>query len=313
MNEIDRLDRTEGEKMFGYIMLTNKKKIYYEIHGEVHLPVFLYLHGGPGAGSYDFIEHQGHRLSKFMRIIAIDQRGVLRSDSIEDNESFGIFDLVDDCEAIRKQLGIKKWGIIGHSFGGYVAVQYQLHYPENVTSLLLECPMLDLGSSARSLIAGAAQEYERLGKDEKIKDCLTAVNIMGTEEVWGKCIEFLQDLEEHKDNLYVYGEDKHFFDHLVEKSGIPQKNWERAANHQQKLYQEGKVFESLLPHLDSITCPMLLLKGKYDWVTSKDQLTAFSNGQSNRKLSIFKQSGHFPRFEEPALYASVIREFISDK
>ncbi|QTN00304.1 alpha/beta fold hydrolase [Sediminibacillus dalangtanensis] len=296
--------------MSGYITL-NKKKIYYEIHGDAHLPVFLYLHGGPGAGSYDFIEHQGKQLSKFMRIIAIDQRGVLRSDPIEDNERFGILDLVDDCEAIRKQLGIKKWGIIGHSFGGYVAVHYQLHYPENVTHLLLECPMYDLGSSARSLITGAAQEYERLEKDEKIKECLATVKIKDTEEVWEKCIEFLRDLGEHKDNLYVYGEDKHFFDRLVENSGIPPENWERAANHQQKLYQEGKVFESLSPQLDSITCPMLLMKGKYDWVTSKEQMAAFTNGQSNRKLAIFKQSGHFPRFEEPALYASVIREFIS--
>ncbi len=122
--------------MSGYITGENKN-IYYEIHGGTHLPVFLYLHGGPGAGSYDFIEHQSQRLSKFMRIIAIDQRGVLRSDPIEDDGSFGIFDLIRDCETIREYLGIEKWGIIGHSFGGYLAVQYQLHYPERVTQLLL--------------------------------------------------------------------------------------------------------------------------------------------------------------------------------
>ncbi|WP_053218660.1 alpha/beta fold hydrolase [Virgibacillus senegalensis] len=296
--------------MSGYLTVKNKR-IYYEIHGDAHLPVFLYLHGGPGAGSYDFLEHQGQRLSKFMRIIAIDQRGVLRSDRVDDEETFGLHDLIDDCEAIRKQLGVQKWGIIGHSFGGYVAVLYQLHYPENVTSLLLECPMFDLSSSARSLIKGAVQEYKRLGKEEMVKECLAATKLTVTEEVWDKCIEVLRDLGEYKDNLYVHGEDKHFFDHLVEKSGIPQENWERAANHQEKLYQEGKVFESLLPHLDSINCPMLLIKGEYDWVTSKEQLTAFKNGHSNRKLSIFKQSGHFPRFEEPELYARVIKEFIS--
>ncbi|WP_077310106.1 alpha/beta fold hydrolase [Terribacillus halophilus] len=296
--------------MSNYITVKNKK-IYYEVHGDAHLPVCLYLHGGPGAGSYDFIEHQGQELSKFLKIIAIDQRGVLRSDPIKDEEPFGIHDLIDDCESIRDQLGIEKWGIIGHSVGGYLAVQYQLKYPEKVTYLLLECPTLDLGSSARSLIAGALQEYERLGKYEKINEYYAASSIRDTEKVWEKCIEVLIDLDEYKDNLYVHGEDKHFFDYLVENSGIPQENWERAYNHQQKLYQEGEIFESLLPQLDSVTCPMLLIKGEYDWVTSKNQLTAFANGQANRKIAMFSQSGHFPRFEEPEKYVRVIREFIT--
>ncbi|MEC3883543.1 alpha/beta hydrolase [Halobacillus sp. HZG1] len=291
-------------------LTVNNKKIYYEVHGDDNLPVFLYLHGGPGVGCYDFIEHQGQRLSKFMKVIAIDQRGVLRSDPIENEETFGIRDLVKDCESIRKQLGIKKWGIIGHSFGGYWAVKYQLNYPEKVTHLLLECPTLDLESSARSLITGALQEFEGLGEYEKVNEYLAAANIRDTKKVWEKCIEALIDLGEHKDNLYVHGEDKKFFDRLVENSGIPQENWERAANHQQKLYQEGRVFNSLLPQLDSIACPMLLIKGKYDWVTSNDQLTAFANGGSNRKISIFEESGHFPRYEEPENYSSLIKEFI---
>lgn len=304
------LNRKRDIVTSGYIQVENKN-IYYEVHGGTHLPVFLYLHGGPGAGSYDFIEHQGQRLSKFMRVIAIDQRGVLRSDPIADEEPFGIFDLIKDCEAIRKQLGIEKWGIIGHSFGGYLAVQYQLHYPERVTQLLLECPMFDLGSSARSLITGAIKEYNRLGKDKMVEECSVALKITNPENLWNECIKILRDLGVHKDNLYVYGEEKQFFDHLVEKSGIPKENWERAGSHQQKLYQEGEIFESLLPRLNSINCPILLMKGKYDWVTANNQLTVFDNGQSNRQISMFNHSGHFPRFEEPELYAKVIKEFIS--
>lgn len=193
----------------------------------------------------------------------------------------------------------------------YLAVQYQLHYPDKVTHILLECPIFDLGSTARSLIVGAIPEYKRLGKDEMAEDSLVASKITDPEEAWKKCIEFLRHLGDHKDNLYVHGEEKHFFDHLADKSGIPQENWERAGNHQQKLYQEGKVFESLLPQLDSINCPMLLMKGKYDWVTADDQLAAFFYGQSNREISMFNHSGHFPRFEEPELYFKVIKEFIN--
>ena len=37
----------------GYVTIKNKK-IYYAVHGDNNLPTFLYLHGGPGVGSYDF-------------------------------------------------------------------------------------------------------------------------------------------------------------------------------------------------------------------------------------------------------------------
>ncbi|MFD1674372.1 alpha/beta fold hydrolase [Alicyclobacillus fodiniaquatilis] len=83
------------------------KKIYYEIYGEENLPTFLYLHGGPGIGSYDFNFIQGERLSRYIHLISIDQRGCLRSDAIDDEEDFSIQDLVADCEEIRQHFGIK--------------------------------------------------------------------------------------------------------------------------------------------------------------------------------------------------------------
>lgn len=297
--------------MNGYITVNNNKKIYYGIYGESHLPVFLYLHGGPGAGSYDFEKLQSSRLSKFMRIIAIDQRGVLRSDSIKDDESFGILDLIEDCEVIREHLNVRKWGIIAHSFGGYIATKYLINHPKKITELILECPTFDLGSSARSLLQGASKEFKLLGDEKKACECLKAIKINDSKLVWEEFSELSNHLAEHRDNLYVHGEDKHFFDNIIENSNIPMEHWEKSMNHQMKIFQEGKVFESLLTDLKQITTPMLVIKGKYDLVTSDDQISVVDNGNRNHIVSIFKHSGHFPRFEEPELYAKKIHEFIS--
>ncbi|MFD1675695.1 alpha/beta fold hydrolase [Alicyclobacillus fodiniaquatilis] len=75
-----------------------------EIHGHADAPPLLYLHGGPGESCYEFMLHQTHRLSKKLRLIAIDQRGVWRSDAVEEDEPLSLQDLVEDCEALRKQL-----------------------------------------------------------------------------------------------------------------------------------------------------------------------------------------------------------------
>jgi proline iminopeptidase len=80
------------------------KQLYVEVLGPVTAPAVLYLHGGPGTGAYDFTRHQGGRLSPVVRLVAMDQRGVLRSDPLGDTEAFGLEDLIEDCEAVRRAL-----------------------------------------------------------------------------------------------------------------------------------------------------------------------------------------------------------------
>jgi proline iminopeptidase len=44
---------------------------------------------------------------------------------------------VEDIEAMRKALGFDKWTVLGHSYGGMVAQQYALDYPNSVNKLIL--------------------------------------------------------------------------------------------------------------------------------------------------------------------------------
>jgi pimeloyl-ACP methyl ester carboxylesterase len=43
-------------------------------------------------------------------------------------------------EAVRSQLGLEQFYIVGHSFGGWVAAAYAIAYPERVLGLLLAAP-----------------------------------------------------------------------------------------------------------------------------------------------------------------------------
>lgn len=86
----------------GKYMNIRGKKLYVETHGDPKNKPVLYLHGGPGESCYDFSFHQAERLKDSLYVIMIDQRGVCRSEEITEDEAFGLNDLIEDCEELKK-------------------------------------------------------------------------------------------------------------------------------------------------------------------------------------------------------------------
>ena len=74
----------------------------------------LYLHGGPGTGSYDFAEYQRDRLGAGFRLILVDQRGVLRSAALNERESLSPDDLIEDFEGVAVSLTLAERGFAEH-------------------------------------------------------------------------------------------------------------------------------------------------------------------------------------------------------
>jgi proline iminopeptidase len=114
--------------------------LHVEERGQPEGVAALVLHGGPGSGSSPL-------LSRFFdparyRVISADQRGAGRSTprgSIEHNTTA---DLVDDLEALRRQLGIETWLVVGGSWGATLSLAYAVAHPHAVKGLLLRAVFL---------------------------------------------------------------------------------------------------------------------------------------------------------------------------
>jgi pimeloyl-ACP methyl ester carboxylesterase len=76
-------------------------------------------------------------LSQKFRTIAFDPRGIARS--VAPDEPITIRLIADDVAAILKALSIERAHILGASFGGFVAQEFALAYPELTRSLILCC------------------------------------------------------------------------------------------------------------------------------------------------------------------------------
>ena len=105
-----------------YIKISDKD-IYYEIHGENNGNTLVYFHGGPGASCLDFTA-QAKALGSKLKVVVFDQYGVLRSEGIKEDEAYGMDIQVEMIEEMRQKLGIDKWSVLGHSYGGMLACLY---------------------------------------------------------------------------------------------------------------------------------------------------------------------------------------------
>jgi proline iminopeptidase len=117
-----------------YILTSDSVKLYVKIKG--FGPHCLYIHGGPGSGSYWLEEFAGDSLEQHFQMIYLDQRGVGRSSSPKDN-NYSIDRMVRDFEEVRKNLGISQWLTLGHSFGGILQMAYVKDLPNSISGMML--------------------------------------------------------------------------------------------------------------------------------------------------------------------------------
>lgn len=115
------------------ITTSDSVELYVNVQGQG--PPCLYIHGGPGAGSYWLEALMGDSLEQHFQMIYLDQRGVGRSSSPTDG-NFSMDRMVQDFEEVRKALGIEQWLTLGHSFGGVLQMGYVTQEPKSISALL---------------------------------------------------------------------------------------------------------------------------------------------------------------------------------
>ena len=100
------------------------------------------LHGGPGVP--DSMQTTIAPLLPQMRHISFDQRGTGSSRCTDGRYGIGAY--LADMEAIREDLGIWSWHVLGHSWGGLLAQAYTAGHGDRVRSLVLSSSSLGVGS-----------------------------------------------------------------------------------------------------------------------------------------------------------------------
>jgi proline iminopeptidase len=295
----------------GQLVAVRGTRLFIDDSGPRDAPALLYLHGGPGAGSYDFQLYQRDRLNRALRVVIMDQRGVLRSDPIV---HMRMNDLVEDCEAVRQALGIRTWCVLGHSFGGQVALRYAVAHPSSLRGVVFENSSFSIASSVRSLLRGARKvAIERSRHDVAASVDAIFRHRRTSRQLWDAFGKIGSQLGPERERLYVHQPAlRGFFERMQKSSGLGDALWARAAGQVAALTGEGRIFDDLMPWLSRMEACALLLHGDYDYVAAADQRQAFLHSGRNRQIEHFADSAHFIHVEEPDVFARSVIQFVSD-
>lgn len=116
--------------------------------------VLLGLHGGPGGAGGDYLKPLHRLASSSRKVVTFDQLGTGRSDVPFADYVWTVAAAVADVEAVRRASGADTIDLLGHSWGGMLALQYTLDHPDRVGRLVLSNTT---GSTARITVDAIAQ------------------------------------------------------------------------------------------------------------------------------------------------------------
>lgn len=147
-----------------HITASDGTRLFVSVRGE-GTPC-LYIHGGPGVGSYWMEKLYGDVLEKHFKMIYLDQRGSGRSDSAL-NGDYSPERMAKDFDEVRQALGIERWITFGHSFGGILQMKHAELYPQTVSGMMMVEVTLNLNESLEEMVPKALDLLNIKGPDRK--------------------------------------------------------------------------------------------------------------------------------------------------
>lgn len=182
----------------------------------------LLLHGGPGMTHEYFESFDTYFADGDIEYIYYDQLGSHNSDNPADRKFWTIERFVDEVDQVRKALGLdsSNFFLLGHSWGGVLAMEYALAHPEALKGLIISNMMADcvdyqryadqvLGPQMDSKVLARIKELEEAGQyDSEEYEALLMPHHYEKHVLrrpmgeWPKCV--LNALEHVNKDLYVY-------------------------------------------------------------------------------------------------------------
>ncbi|HEX2551894.1 MAG TPA: alpha/beta hydrolase [Nocardioidaceae bacterium] len=268
----------------------NGCRLNVEVLGPEDGPVLIAHHGGGGIGSLAEPRATFGPLSDRFRVVVFDARGCGLSEGIP---PYSHEQWAADVDGLRQWIGAEKIVVAGGSYGGFIALEYAVRYPEHVSAIILRDTSAD-GSNLELAFENARNQdrveidwerFNRYWHGEVHDDA-------DLKQLWSELIP-----------LYDYE-----YDPVKSAAAVEAGIYRHEAHNW--CFQHNWGAYDLTAQLPSVTVPTLVTVGRKDWVTPVSSSETIASLMPNAELVVFERSGHSPQVEERELFQQTIRGFL---
>jgi proline iminopeptidase len=268
----------------------NGCRLNVEVLGPEDGPVLIAHHGGGGIGSLAEPKATFGTLADRFRVVVFDARGCGLSEGIP---PYSHEQWAADVDGLRQWIGAEKVVVAGGSYGGFIALEYAVRYPEHVSAIILRDTSAD-GSNLELAFENARNQdrveidwerFNRYWHGEVHDDA-------DLKQLWSELIP-----------LYDYE-----YDPVKSAAAVEAGIYRHEAHNW--CFQHNWGAYDLKDALPSVPVPTLVTVGRRDWVTPVSSSETIAKLMPNAELVVFERSGHSPQVEERELFQQTIREFV---
>ena len=146
--------------VLGFLAEASAQQLYVKTYGDSLASPMMFLHGGPGYNSASFEGTTAEALaSAGFYVVVYDRRGEGRS--VDFNAKFTFDETIQDISKISDSLHLDSIILLGHSFGGMVAVEFATAYPEKTKAVVLIGAPVSLQESFKTILKASRKIYEK--------------------------------------------------------------------------------------------------------------------------------------------------------
>jgi len=269
-------------------------RLFYEVIGEGD-PIIV-VHGGPGM-DHNYLRPGLDVLASSRALVYYDQRGTGRSDATLDSASINLDAFVNDIDELRQALGYDRVVVLGHSFGGLIAVAYAMDHPENVRALVL-MNTVEPGSQWATATARRAAQMRTLADSAELAELVA-----------------LPGYKERDPAIMSRMYQAAFRGTLRDRDKISEINLAMSRRTAQNGSDVARLLGTSMSGLDwwdrlpALQVPTLVVHGRFEPAPTA-MAAALADAFPQGRLAVL-ETGHFPYVEDPAGLVAAVAGFLA--
>lgn len=239
-------------------------------------------------------------LRRHLKLVFVDFRLSSEAEAAAKLDDITLDTLVDDIDQVRKALGFERVAVMGHSLPSLIALEYARKYPEHTSHVILigAPPFMITPKEQEAFWESDASQARKLANKRNLER-ITDEDLKKAPPGQAWKLVFVR-------NGARYWYDASYDSAWMLEGITPNMKF---IPHVAGLFRDYDVGK----RMPRTTTPVFLALGRSDYLVPYHTWDGRRDSFPNLSYHLFEKSGHYPMFEEPALFDKKLIEWVKKK